>query len=133
MEMRYPEPMARLPEPLESHRKALQPGPEPAPGAATGVGENSACGDRIEVWLAETDGRLRCGYAGRGCSAALALASYACAALEGRPRAELPSFDLRGEVEAMGGLGRTQQHALELVLRALDEARAGLARGYPLR
>lgn len=124
--------MARLPEPLERHRKALQPRPAPAPGAAAGVGENPACGDRIEVWLAAADGRLLCGYAGRGCSAALALASYACAALEGRSCAELASFDLRGEVSAMGGLARTQQHALELVLRALDEARAGLARGYPL-
>ena len=125
--------MARLPEPLESHRKALLPSPEPVPGAAAGVGENPACGDRVELWLAAAaDGRLECGFSGRGCSAALALASYACAALTGRERAALERFDLRAEVDAMGGLGRTQQHALELVLRALEQARADLARRYPL-
>ena len=124
--------MARLPESLEKHRKALLPSPVAVPGAAAGVGENPACGDRIELWLAATNGRLACGFSGRGCSAALALASYASAALAGRERDALERFDLRAEVEAMGGLGRTQQHALELVLRALEQARADLARRYPL-
>jgi len=124
--------MPRLPEPLESHRKALLSRPAPTRGAVGGVGENPACGDRIEVWLAAEDGRVRCGFAGRGCSAALALASYAAAALDGGERALLASFDLRAEVERMGGLGRTQHHALELVLRALEQARAELDRGYPL-
>jgi hypothetical protein len=75
---------------------------------------------------------LRCGYAGRGCSAALALASYTAAALDGRGPEVLAQLDLRAEVAAMGGLGRTQQHALELVLRAFEQARAELVRRYPL-
>ncbi|MBM3991626.1 MAG: iron-sulfur cluster assembly scaffold protein [Planctomycetes bacterium] len=124
--------MAGLPEPLLSHRKALAPGP-PRPLVSTGgVGENAACGDRIELWLAPEGERVRCGYAGRGCGAALALASFTAAALDGTARERLGTFDLRGEVERMGGLGRTQHHALELVLRALEQAREELERGYPL-
>ena len=124
--------MARLPEPLESHRKALEPSPEPPVTAHSGVGENPACGDRIELWLAREGERLRCGYAGRGCSAALALASYTAAALDGRGPEVLAQLDLRADVAALGGLGRTQQHALELVLRAFEQARAELVRRYPL-
>lgn len=124
--------MAALPEPLLSHRKALAPSPARPVAAVCGVGENTACGDRIELWLAQEGERVRCGYAGRGCGAALALASYTAAALDGRARAQLGTFDLRVEVERMGGLGRTQHHALELVLRALEQAREEFDRGYPL-
>jgi NifU-like protein involved in Fe-S cluster formation len=124
--------MPGLPPVLEEHRKRLDARPAPAGASAHGVGENPACGDRVELWLAETSSGLDAGYHGRGCSAVLAVASFASERLRGADRTRLAAFDLRAEVAALGGLARTQQHALELVVRALDTARAELARGYPL-
>ncbi len=123
--------MPALPAVLEEHRKRLDARPAPAGAGARGVGENPACGDRVELWLADGTGGLDAGYHGRGCSAALALASYAAERLRGADRERLAAFDVRAEVAALGGLARTQQHALELVARAIDAARAELARGYP--
>lgn len=123
--------MPSLPAALEEHRKRLDARPAPSGASARGVGENPACGDRVELWLAEGPGGLDAGFHGRGCSAALALASFCAERMRGLDRAGLAAFDVRAEVAALGGLARTQQHALELVARAIDAARAELARGYP--
>lgn len=117
--------MSRLPEPLESHRKRLERAGTLPAGAVPGVGENQACGDRIELALAPTpEGALEARFRGRGCSASLALAAYVCAELDGRGLERARALDLRGDVETMGGLAPTQRHALELVARALELALA---------
>lgn len=117
--------MSRLPEPLDSHRKRLERGGTLPAGAPVGVGENQACGDEVRLALAsDAQGRLEARFTARGCSASLALAAYVCAELDGRSLAEAERFDLRAEVERMGGLAPTQQHALELVSRALSGALA---------
>jgi NifU-like protein involved in Fe-S cluster formation len=90
-----------------------------------GVGENQACGDQVRLALAsDAQGRLEARFTARGCSASLALAAYVCAELDGRSLDDAAAFDLRAEVEHMGGLAPTQQHALELVTRALSGALA---------
>lgn len=117
--------MSRLPEPLESHRRRLERGGTLPAGAPVGVGENQACGDQVRLALASgAQGRLEARFTARGCGASLALAAYVCAELDGRTLDAAGKFDLRAEVERMGGLAPTQMHAVELVTRALSGALA---------
>ncbi|MCC6408343.1 MAG: iron-sulfur cluster assembly scaffold protein [Planctomycetes bacterium] len=115
--------MARLPPELQAH--FLTPRHARAPVGADGLGRgvNPACGDALEfgVWLA--DGRVRdLAWAGRGCAAALACASLAAERVRGLALADARGFDLARAVQELGGLGPTQQHAVQLVTRAIAEA-----------
>lgn len=115
--------MARLPEPLHSH--FLAPRGAGATEGADGraAGRNLACGDELEtaVWLRA--GRIaRVAWRARGCSALLACASYAAERLAGQSIESASGFDLAADVAAMGGLGPTQGHAVQIVSRAWREA-----------
>ncbi|MCK6448954.1 MAG: iron-sulfur cluster assembly scaffold protein [Planctomycetes bacterium] len=115
--------MARLPEPLHSHFLAPRGVGSTAGADGRAVGRNLACGDELEtaVWL--RDGRVeRVAWRARGCSALLACASYAAERLPGQPTASALAFELASEVAAMGGLGPTQGHAVQIVSRAWREA-----------
>lgn len=115
--------MSRLPEPLRTHFSAPCHCGSTAGAHGLGRGANQACGDALEagVWLSA--GRIeRVAWHGRGCAAALACASFAAERLSGAPLETARAFDLVREVAAMGDLGPTQSHAVQLVARAWGEA-----------
>ena len=115
--------MTRLPAPLQQHFLAPRHCRATAGADGTGCGANAACGDALEVgvWLAGDQVR-EVAWAGRGCAAALACASLAAERVRGSSLRSARAFDLSAEVEAMGGLGPTQRHAVLLVARAFAEA-----------
>lgn len=115
--------MARLPPKLQAHFLAPRHARTPVGADGLGRSTNPACGDALEVgvWLAE--GRVReLAWAGRGCAASLACASLAAERLSGLALADARAFDLAGAVQELGGLGPTQQHAVQLVARAIANA-----------
>jgi NifU-like protein involved in Fe-S cluster formation len=66
----------------------------PAPGAATGRGGERKQGGQLELWLEVAGGKVRrAGFRAFGCPYLIASADAACAALAGRPVAELLEFD----------------------------------------
>ncbi|MEO0650251.1 MAG: iron-sulfur cluster assembly scaffold protein [Planctomycetota bacterium] len=94
--------------------------------SAVGRGTNAACGDLLEVSVGELDGKLRLRFQAQACGAVIAVAAYACEALDGRTRQDVHDFDLAQAVEDLGGLPRHRQHAIRVFERALAEALDGL-------
>ncbi|MCC7012620.1 MAG: iron-sulfur cluster assembly scaffold protein [Planctomycetes bacterium] len=126
--------MRPLPPLLEQHFRAPH-GARPAPqGALTGRAENAACGDELEVWLELHAQHIdHAGFAARGCSSAIALASLVCERLEGSALGELELHLARWRAEFAALLPPQRRHALDLVERALASALAqARERSHPL-
>ncbi len=101
-----------------------------APGAGdlagtdvrVGRAEHPVCGDEVELSVRVRAGRIaELAWRARGCPASVAVAAAAHEALRdvelGAARAALAAH-----IDALGGLGQTERHALTLVLQALDGA-----------
>jgi NifU-like protein involved in Fe-S cluster formation len=115
--------MARLPTLLQQHFQEPRHGRSPVGADGVGVAANAACGDTIEAGVWCSDGRVRdVAWVGRGCSAAIACASFAAERLHGLSVEAAAHFDLMREVDALGGLGPHQRHAVQLVARAFATA-----------
>jgi NifU-like protein involved in Fe-S cluster formation len=120
--------MARLPAALQRHFFHPLHAGDPHGSQAIGLATNAACGDQVQIGLtAAADGAVAVVWAGRGCSAALACASLAAECVHGRSVREVRAFDLLREVDALGGLGPAQSHAVQVVARALEAALSKLA------
>lgn len=89
----------------------------------TGRAEQPVCGDELELDLRIADGQLaELAWRARGCPATLAVAGCLKAAWHGTAIAEARAR-LAARVAQLGGLAPHEGHALELALRALDDAR----------
>ena len=111
-----------LPRELEQHLRRPHGTDRAVPSACVGQVENSACGDRLRLGV-ELDGSriARAGFEGRGCSASLALASLACATIEGREIGELPAVAVELRARFGKKLAPMRRHALDMVERALTD------------
>ncbi len=91
-------------------------------GVCRGRSEHPVCGDVIELDLRLEHGRI-CELAWRaeGCPATMAVAALARRALHGQAVAEA-SQRLRHQLADLGGLDRTEQHAVALFERAVAQA-----------
>lgn len=89
-----------------------------------GRAEHAVCGDEVEVDVRLAGGVVaELAWRARGCPACMAAAAAAHGALVGAPFAQARAR-LAERVAALGGLGPTGQHALDLVANALAAARA---------
>jgi NifU-like protein involved in Fe-S cluster formation len=91
-------------------------------GVARGRAEHPVCGDVVRVDLRLRGGRIAAlAWGARGCPACVAVAAAAPAALCGAPLAEAAPR-LRRRLDELGGLAAHEQHAEQLLLRALAAA-----------
>ena len=87
----------------------------------TGTAEHPICGDVLELDCRVTDGRLvDLAWRATGCPATTAVAAAAFA-VRGQPIDQVEA-SLRQRLHALGGLHKTESHALALFLRAFDRA-----------
>jgi len=83
--------------------------------------EHPVCGDLVELDLQVRDGLIvDVAWRAQGCPATMAVAAAARGAMRGCQVQEAAGC-LRQRVADLGGLGRTEQHALALFERALDQ------------
>ena len=91
-------------------------------GVSTGSAEHPVCGDRIELdCRIEADTFVEIAWRAEGCPATMAVVAAAPAAWTGQPIA-VAEDRLRQRLHALGGLAKTEAHALSMLLRALREA-----------
>src|SRR5262245_22723900 len=113
--------MPALPPPLEQRFRAPRHAGSLGGAARRGSGENAACGDQLELELA--DGRIaRAAFRARGCSGVIAVADLLCERAVGLTPAQAVALDLASVVDQLGGLPPTRRHALDVCRRALEHA-----------
>lgn len=95
--------------------------PESGEEVLTGRAEHPVCGDLIEVDLRVADGLITdLAWRAEGCPATMAVAAAARRALQGHPLVGAGAR-LRRRVQDLGGLAKTEQHAIALFERALSQ------------
>lgn len=108
-------------------RSLLQraPGAGDLAGADVRIGraEHPVCGDEVEVSIRVQAGCItELAWRARGCPASVAVAAAAHEALRD-VELSAAGAKLAAHVDALGGLGQAERHALNLVLTALAQAR----------
>lgn len=87
---------------------------------------NSACGDRIKLWLLLRDEVIQtASMKAVGCPPTIASASILCEMVTGMKVSQALLLDAQSIEEALDGLPRGKKHAAVLAIEALQEALKG--------
>lgn len=114
---------------LDHYRRPRNFGERPAP-AASAVGDNPLCGDRVRVFVDVADGRLRdVAFDGGGCAIATASASLMTEAVKGKTIDEARRLFARVHALLTGEASTTAADDAELASLACLEG----VRAYPMR
>jgi nitrogen fixation NifU-like protein len=90
-------------------------------GVVTGRSEHPVCGDLVELDLRVANGVIvDFAWRAQGCPAVMAVVAAAQGSLHGRP-VEGALLRLRQRVQDLGGLAKTEQHALSIFERAFSK------------
>ena len=90
-------------------------------GVVTGCSEHPVCGDLVELDLRVVNGVIvDFAWRAQGCPAVMAVVAAAQGSLHGRP-VEGALLRLRQRVQDLGGLAKTEQHALRIFERAFSK------------
>lgn len=89
------------------HKRPRHVGAQPNAPHAGRV--NASCGDQVEVWAAQEDGRLRLSFTGKGCAISQASASLMTGLLTGKTQAEAAALSAQFRAVVMGEAAPTAE------------------------